>query len=152
MSKIRKGSAIALLAVSTVGAAEGLRTHAYRDVIGVPTVCYGETKGVRMGDVHTKAECDEMFIARLNEFATHVEQCVQGPIPDKSEVAMVSLAYNIGWGGFCKSSIVRLWNAGARMTACDAFMKFNRAGGRVLSALNKRREHERQLCREGLHI
>jgi lysozyme len=150
VSKLRKGSAIALLAVSTVGAAEGLRTHAYRDSIGVATVCYGETKGVRMGDVHTKAECDAMFVTRLNEFANHVEQCMRGPIPDKAEVAAVSLAYNIGWAGFCNSSIVRLWNAGARTTACDAFMKFNRAGGRVLSGLTTRRERERKLCLEGV--
>lgn len=150
MSKIKKGTAIAALAIAVVGSAEGLRLNAYRDSIGVPTICYGETKGVRMGDKLTKAECDAMFVERLDEFASHVERCVKRPMRPETEVAFVSLAYNIGWGGFCKSSVVRLYNAGQEHAACDAMLRFNRAGGIVFPGLTKRRERERALCLKGL--
>jgi lysozyme len=142
--------AAAALAVAIVGAHEGLRLNAYRDIVGVPTVCYGETKGVRMGDRYTKQQCDEMFIRRLNEFAARVDGCITRPMPDKVKVAFVGLAYNIGWGGFCKSSIARRWNAGDQRGACDAFSLYNRAGGRVINGLVKRRAEERKLCLQGV--
>lgn len=151
MSKIKKGGAIAALCCTVVGGAEGLRQTAYRDSIGVPTICYGETKGVHMGDRHTKAECDAMFVERLDEFASAVEKCVKLPMSDKTEVAFVSLAYNIGHAGFCKSSVVRLYNEGRQIAACDAMLRFNRAGGIVFPGLTKRRERERKLCHEGLN-
>src|SRR3954454_6582587 len=103
MSRLKKSAAAGALALATIGAYEGLRRRAYHDIIGVPTVCYGETRGVRMGDVYSKADCDRMLVARLDEFAAQVERCVTRPMADKTEVAFVSLAYNIGWSGFCGS-------------------------------------------------
>lgn len=150
MSRLRKGGAIAAMCVAFTGSAEGLRTKAYPDSIGVPTICYGETKGVHLGDHKTKAECDAMFISRLDHFANAVEKCVKRPMADKTEVAFVSLAYNIGEGGFCKSSVVRFYNAGAYHEACNRIMAFNRAGGIVFPGLTKRRERERKLCQEGI--
>lgn len=150
VSKLRKSAAAGALAVAVIGAHEGLRTVAYRDVIGVPTICYGETKGVHIGDRYTKADCDKMFVARLDEFANRVEVCVKRPMSAETEVAFVSLAYNIGQGGFCKSSVVRLYNVGDRRGACDAMLRFNRVGGRVVSGLTRRREEERKLCIKGL--
>lgn len=150
MSRARKSAGFAAALVAVVGSAEGLRQTAYPDSIGVPTICYGETKGVQLGDHKTKAECDAMFVERLDEFANGVERCVKRPMSDKTEVAFVSLAYNIGMGGFCKSSVVRFYNAGATREACDAMLRFNRAGGVVFPGLTKRRERERKLCLEGL--
>lgn len=49
------------VAVPLIAKWEGLRTEAYRDIVGVWTVCYGETKGVRPGDLYSKAECDAML-------------------------------------------------------------------------------------------
>lgn len=150
MSRLRKGTAAGALAVAVVGGFEGYRSAAYRDAIGVPTICYGETRGVHLGEHKTKSECDAMLLARLNEFAGHVEACVKRPMPDKVEVAFVSLAYNIGEGAFCGSSVARLYNAGEGRAACDAMMRFNRAGGHVLAGLANRRKEERKLCLEGL--
>lgn len=154
MSKLRKvggGLTVAgVLAVGVVGQYEGLRTHAYRDSIGVPTICYGETKGVHLGQVHTKAECEAMFGTRLDEFANHIESCAHGALPVKTEVAFVSLGYNIGAAGFCRSSVARRWNAGDHAGACNAMLAYNRAGGRELSGLTRRRASERTLCLQGL--
>ena len=150
MSRLRKGTAAGALAVAVVGGFEGLRTVTYEDAIGIPTICYGETKNVHLGDQKTKAECDAMLLARLNEFAGRVEACVKRPMTDKVEVAFVSLAYNIGEHAFCGSSVARLYNAGESRAACDAIMRFNRAGGHVLSGLTNRRKRERALCLEGM--
>lgn len=152
MSRLKKGAAVGALAVAVVGGFEGLRLSAYRDVVGVPTVCYGETRGIRMGMKFAKTECDAMLLKGLDEFADGVERCVPGlkAAPEKRYVAHVSLAYNIGIGGYCKSSIARLQNAGHERAACDFFLKYNRAGGIVFPGLTKRRQAERAMCLEGL--
>jgi hypothetical protein len=71
-------------------------------------------------------------------------------LPDKVYVADLSLAYNIGTGAFCRSSIVRLQNAGQLRASCDRFPLYNKAGGRTISGLVKRRGKEQVLCIEGL--
>jgi lysozyme len=152
MSRIKKGGAVAALSVSLIGGFEGLRQNAYSDVIGVPTICYGETKGIHLGDHKTKPECDAMLLRRLDEFADGVERCAPSAkaMPAERFVAHVSIAYNIGIGGYCKSSIARLTNAGQVRAGCDAFMRYNRAGGVVFPGLTRRREKERELCLRGL--
>jgi lysozyme len=149
MSRIKKGGALAATAVAAVGAYEGLRLAAYRDPVGVPTVCYGETRGIRMGQKFTKAECDQMLLKALDEFGDGIEKCVPNlkSVPEKRYVAHLSLAYNIGVGGYCKSSIARLQKAGDDLAACDRFLLYNKAGGRELAGLTKRRKDERVMCR-----
>ena len=98
-------------AISSVGGFEGLRLAAYRDVVGVWTACYGETKGIKKSMRFSKATCDNLLIDRLVEHEEGMRSCigeaVADRIPEKSYVAFVSLTYNIGVGGFCKSSIPR---------------------------------------------
>lgn len=140
------------LSIVTVGGYEGLRLYSYQDVIGVWTYCYGETKNAKPGMKFTKAQCDHIFVERLEEFETGMRACLAKPdsIPDKPYVAFLSLTYNIGTTGFCKSSIARKANAGDLRGACDALLLYNRAGGKVVKGLVKRRESERKMCMEGL--
>lgn len=148
-SKLKKSAGLAAVCVALVGTFEGLRTKAYPDPAthGAPwTICYGETKGVKRGDVHTVAECKAMLVNSLEGYATSLERCTKQPMPDGAYAAFLSLSYNIGSGGFCKSSVARLWNAGDRRGACDALLRFNRAGGRVLAGLTRRRKDERAMC------
>lgn len=156
-SRLVAGAAGALTAagiasLSLVGGWEGLRLVAYQDVIGVWTACYGETKDIRRGMRFTKAECDVMFVERLQEFETHMRACLKAPdsIPDGAYVSFLSLSYNIGWNGFCKSSIARHANAGNLPKACEAITLYNKAGGRVVKGLVNRRAAERKLCLESL--
>lgn len=157
MSRLKKGglaagaAGLAALAVATVGNFEGLRLKAYIPIPGdVPTVCYGETRGIRMGMSFTKAQCDAMLLKGLDEFADRMEACVKRPMGDDVYVAFLSLSYNIGSGGFCKSSVVRLYNEGDRRGACRAIMMWNRAGGREVPGLTRRRALERDLCLKGV--
>jgi lysozyme len=146
-SLARKAAPWAASAAIFIGGWEGLQLVAYRDPIGIPTVCYGETRGVKMGDRYTKEQCSDMLLREIVEFASEVERCVPwDSLPDTRKVAVVSLAYNIGSGGFCKSSVARELRAGNVAEACDAFLRFNRAGGVVWRGLTNRRKAERELC------
>jgi lysozyme len=151
MSRLKKGGAIAALCCAVVGGFEGIRQVAYRDVVGVPTVCYGETRGIRMGMKFTKTECDAMLLKGLDEFANGVERCVPSAVnmPEARYVAHVSLAYNIGIGAYCKSTVARRANAGDVRGSCDAFMMWNKAKGITFPGLTRRRAHERAMCLKG---
>lgn len=151
-SRLKKGGAIAVLAVVLIGGFEGLRLATYKDIVGVPTVCYGETRGVKMGDRYTKAQCDEMLVVALTQFEAAMRKCVKFPdaIPGKSYVAFLSLAYNVGGGAFCKSTLVRKLNAGDVRGACNELPKWNRAGGKVVRGLTLRRAKEKIVCLEGV--
>lgn len=146
--RMKKGTAAAALALSFVGGFEGLQTTAYKDPIGVVTVCYGETRGVKLGDKHTKAECDAMLLKGLAEFEEGVLRIAPAlaQAPGPRLVAHVSLAYNIGLGNYRKSSAARLFNAGDVQGSCDSFRLWNKAGGIVFRGLTRRREAERELC------
>lgn len=151
-SSLKKGSAIAAAAIALVGAWEGLRTVAYRDVVGIPTVCFGETRGVKMGDRYTVEECKAMLGDALVEFEQGIRKCLANPdmIPAKPYVSFLSLSYNIGQRAFCNSTVARKANAGDIKGACNAIPAWNKAGGRVVKGLVNRRAEERELCLEGL--
>jgi lysozyme len=157
MSRLRKagiGLTVAgSLAVGLIGGFEGMRTRAYIPIPGdVPTVCFGETRGVKMGDTHTPAECKAMLGTALVEFETNMRRCLVAPdrIPDKPYVAFLSVSYNIGSRAFCASTIARKANVGDIRGACDALLAWNKAGGRVVQGLVNRRAAERKLCLEGV--
>jgi len=153
-TRLKQGAvltAIGLAAVSVVGAFEGLRTTAYRDSVGVPTVCFGETRGVKMGDRYTPEQCKTMLGDGLVEFEQGMRRCLKNPdgLPDGPYVAFLSLSYNIGTGAFCGSSVVRDANANDLTDACNAITAWNKAGGRVLQGLVNRRNEERDICLNG---
>lgn len=140
------------LAVAFVGNWEGLRLHAYQDVVGVWTACYGETAGIRPGMRFTQDQCNVMFIGSLTDHEAGMRRCLKAPdaVPEKTYVALVSATYNIGVGAFCGSSMARRANAGDLRGACDALLMWNKAGGKVVRGLVNRRQAERKLCLEGL--
>ena len=141
-------SAAMALAVSFIGGWEGLRTEAYQDIVGVWTVCYGETRGVQPGDEYSVAECDDMLRTEILAFERNLDRCLEREedIPPGMKVALVSWAYNVGTGAACRSTLVRLANAGEFAAACHQLPRWNRAGGRVIRGLTNRRIAERELC------
>ncbi len=102
--RIRKrmvaGTAAAALAVAFVGGKEGRSLVTYRDVVGVPTACFGETRGIEMGMTFTPEQCNAMLLKGLSDFEDDVYKCVPGlaGAPDERLVAHISLSYNIGAG------------------------------------------------------
>lgn len=144
------GAALAA-AVTFIGGWEGLRTEAYRDIVGVWTVCYGETKGVGPGDSYSKAECDAMLAREVKLYEAQLDRCLTADVPAGMKIALVSWTYNVGGGAACSSTLVRKANAGDLKGACNELPRWNRAGGRVINGLTNRRASERELCLAALN-
>jgi lysozyme len=141
------GTAAAAYLVPDVQRYEGRSYDPYRDVIGVWTVCDGDTKDVRPDVRQTDAQCDARLEQQLIAHARPVLQCVPALRPRPHALAAsVSLAYNIGPAGFCRSLAARRFNAGDWPGGCDAFRYWNSAGGRVIRGLVNRRAAERAEC------
>lgn len=147
----RKKAAIVAICVGCIAPAEGLRRVAYNDPVGIPTICFGETRGVKLGDRATTEQCKEMLADRVErDFLPGVEKCITKPLPDIRKAAFVSFAYNVGVDAFCKSSVQRLYNIGDIPGSCNALLLYTKAKGITLPGLVKRRESERALCMEGV--
>jgi lysozyme len=125
--------------------------RAYLDAVKVPTACDGITRGVRLGQRYTEAQCTALLERELVAHAEQVIRCVPGLYGRPHQAAAaVSLAYNIGGAGFCRSTAARRFNAGQWAAGCDAFTMWVKAGGRTLRGLVLRRGRERAMCRTGL--
>jgi len=143
------------VAVPLIAKWEGLRTTAYKDLVGIWTVCYGETKGVRPGDTYTEAECRAMLAREVAEYRDGLHdyftpETKQSRLTPERDAAYTSLAYNVGIRGAGKSTATRRLNAGNIAGGCKALTWWNRAGQRVVRGLVRRRADEYRLCMEGL--
>lgn len=145
----RKTAAWVAICTACVSGAEGLRTVAYRDPVGIPTICVGETLGVKLGQTATPEECDGRLAQRLiDDFGPGVDRCIGRELPPARKAAYASVAYNVGIAAFCTSSMVRQEKAGNPAAACDAILLWNKPI--YLRGIAIRRGKERDLCREGL--
>ena len=143
------GAAAVLLAFTP--AQEGRVLKTYRDIGGVLTYCDGATENAQAGRIYTPAECDAQLDRDLERHAAGIARCVpMDRLTDGQKVAFVDAAFNIGVSAFCGSSMARKATAGDMVGACDALLLWNRAGGREVAGLTKRRQRERELCRRGL--
>jgi lysozyme len=139
------GGAAAALILTTVAMWEGKRNDPYQDIVGVWTVCYGETK-VRM-EHYTDEECRGMLDRSLVGYAEPVlkrNPSLQGH--PHQLAAAVSLTYNIGPANYTRSTVAKRFSRGDWRGACDAFLMWSKAGGKVIRGLQRRREAERKLC------
>jgi lysozyme len=135
-------------AVALVGLAvhEGYRENAYLDIVGVPTIGYGTTEGVKIGDRTDPIKALERALSDMQKFEGAIKQCVKVPLHQHEYDAYLSLSYNIGSGAFCSSTLVKLLNQMRYSEACDQILRWNRAGGKVVRGLTIRREKEHKQC------
>jgi lysozyme len=137
------------ICVACVAGFEGLRTVAYRDPVGIPTLCFGHTESVRMGDRRTPEECKALLMDDLMVYNDAVRRCVTAPMTPSREAALTSFAFNAGTAALCSSTLVRRLNAGDP-GACDELLKWDKAtkaGVKItLPGLTRRRQEERRLC------
>jgi len=100
---------------------------AYLDIVQVPTACDGITKGVRIGQTYTPAQCDAMLEAELVAHAEPIIRCAPALYGRGNQAAaVVSLAYNMGTAAICASTLVRRINAGDWAGAAAAFAAWNK--------------------------
>lgn len=136
-------------AVQDVRKHEGVRTTAYLDAVGVPTICYGSTAGVRLGQTATHLECEQRLVADLTYAGKGVAQGVRVRITQGQYDALVSFVYNVGETKFYKSTLLRKLNAGDCRGAGAEFDRWVYAGDKKLRGLIKRRAEERAKFDEG---
>ena len=127
---------------------EGCVLKAYRCPANVWTIGFGNTfyedgTKVKEGDVITQQRADELAKYIVEQFATSIRAMIKQPLNENQFSACVSLAYNIGTGGFKKSSVLRKLNVNPTdQTIADSFRLWNKGGGGVLKGLVRRREAE----------
>lgn len=125
---------------------EGVRYSAYRDSVGVWTIGVGHTGP----DVHEGLVIDDDEVDRLlrNDLAiaeTCVEDHVHQPLNQNQFDALVSFVFNLGCRNFATSTLLNLINGGDLEAAAGQFMRWNKAGGRILAGLTQRRRDESEL-------
>lgn len=151
-STAKRTGVAAALAVAIAIPAEGLRTVAYRDPIGIPTICFGSTRGVQMGDRVTVEQCHKMLTAEMLDAVETVDRCLPG-LPVKVLAAFSDAVYNMGPTITCSntgSTARKLLLAKQYDAACNQLPRWDKArvAGVLVSlpGLTKRRVVERELC------
>jgi lysozyme len=128
---------------------ESLYLKAYKCPGGAWTIGWGHTGlkhndgTVHPGRVVTESEAENLLRHDMESFAERVENLITVALDDDQFDALVSFDFNTG--GLAKSTLRKKLNAGDYEGAADEFLKWNKAGGKVLRGLTRRRKSERNL-------
>ncbi|WP_165464514.1 lysozyme [Enterobacter cloacae] len=129
---------------------EGCRLTAYQDSVGVWTIGYGWTqpvdgKPIRAGMTIKQETAERLLKTGLVSYESDVSRLVKVRLKQGEFDALVSFTYNLGARSLSTSTLLRKLNAGDYAGAADEFLRWNKAGGKVLNGLTRRREAERAL-------
>lgn len=125
---------------------EGLRLEAYLPTPNdVPTIGYGHTKGVKMGQRITAKQAEQFLLEDVAWASDAVNRLVKVNLTQNQFDALVSFVFNVGATAFAGSTLLRLLNAGDYKGAADQFLRWNKQAGKVLKGLDTRRKEERAL-------
>ncbi len=136
---------------------EGCRLQAYFDSVGIPTIGYGRTKNVKIGDTCSLAQATAWLLEDIEDAENIVNEYVTAKITENQRAALTSFVYNIGAGvegekdGLCElkdggqSHLLIYTNMGAFGKAADQFLLWAKAGGVTVMGLIRRRTDERTL-------
>jgi lysozyme len=129
---------------------EGLRLQAYKCPAGVWTIGYGHTgSDVTPGLAISSQQAEDLLKKDLTRFENAVFKLVSVTVTQNQFDALVSFCYNLGEGALGKSTLLKLLNAGDAAAAADQFLKWDKAGGKTLAGLTRRRVAERDLFMGG---
>jgi|TARA_B100001093_G_C26655611_1_gene939509 lysozyme len=121
---------------------EGCELEAYKCAAGVLTIGYGHTKGVTEGMQITKAQADEMLVEELATYESYVSDAVENQLDQCMFDALVSWTYNLGPTNLLNSTMLKVLNAGEYEEVPAQLKRWNKASGKVLEGLVRRREAE----------
>lgn len=124
---------------------EGCELKAYKDIVGVWTIGYGHTATAKPGMVISQAEAERLLKIDLADFEQNVTNLVKVPLNQNQFDALVVFSYNVGKAALKTSTLLKKLNAGDYLGAADQFLVWNKAGGKVVSGLVRRRDAERTL-------
>ena len=124
---------------------EGCELYAYKCPAGVWTIGYGHTKGVEPGMQITEQDAEDMLKEELIEYESYINDLVTVGLNQNQFDAMVSWVYNLGAGNLKASTLLKVLNAGDYAGVPAQIMRWNKAGGKVLEGLTRRRQAEADL-------
>ena len=136
------------LGLDLVKGFEGLRLRAYLDAVKVVTIGYGHTRTAKMGLIITEAKAERLLRDDLHGAEGDVARLVKVELNGNEHAALVSFVFNLGAANFAKSTLLKKLNVGDRVGAASEFLKWNRARGKILAGLTRRRKAERELFLE----
>ena len=139
-------STLAISAGYVVAPFEGMSNQAYRDIVGVPTICFGTTSGVKMGDYKTTQQCESDLAKELAVYNRNMKKHVKVELLPYEEIAYTSFVWNLGETNFKNSTLLKKLNAGDRQGACSELLRWDKAGGKVVKGLTIRRKFEYEVC------
>tara|TARA_Y100001972_G_scaffold64277_1_gene78520 strand:- start:27 stop:491 length:465 start_codon:yes stop_codon:yes gene_type:complete len=121
---------------------EGLELEAYQCAAGVWTIGYGHTKDVQPGDQWSESHADHMLEVEMEEYENYVNTAVTVPLSQNQFDALVSWVYNLGNGNLTSSTMLKVLNSGDYAGVPAQIKRWNKAGGKVLEGLTRRRQAE----------
>ena len=121
---------------------EGCELEAYQCSAGVWTIGYGHTKDVEEGDTISKDQAEEMLVEELHEYENYVNEYVNVALSQNQFDALVSWVYNLGPANLKASTMLKVLNDGKYEDVPYQMKRWNKAGGKVLDGLVRRREAE----------
>ena len=121
---------------------EGLELTAYQCAAGVWTIGYGHTKDVQEGDEWSEAHADHMLEVELEEFEEYINDNVTVALSQNQFDALVSWVYNLGPANLKASTMLKVLNSGDYEGVPAQIQRWNKAGGKVLEGLIRRRKAE----------
>ncbi len=125
---------------------EGLKLEAYKCPAGVWTIGYGHTAGVKPGQKIDLQDAEAMLLDDMMDADDCIGDWVDIELTDNERAALISFIFNLGCGAFRGSTLLKLLNAdGDRNAIAAQFLRWNKAGGKVLNGLTRRREAERKM-------
>jgi lysozyme len=125
---------------------ENCKLKAYKDIVGVWTIGWGHTGDLAFpGSEIDQATADALLCDDLHVVEAGVVKRCKVKVTDNQFSALVCFAYNVGLGAFGTSTLLKLLNAGDFKGAAGQFERWNRAGGKEVAGLTRRRKAERKL-------
>ena len=133
---------ISIEGIALIKKFEGCRLESYKCAAGVPTIGYGSTKGIEMGMTITQEDAEQLLLKDIAEFEEFVLEASEMPLSQHQFDALVSWTFNLGGGNLNSSTMLKVLNTGDYENVPTQIKRWNKAGGKVLEGLIRRREAE----------
>ncbi len=133
---------ISLEGLSLIKKFEGCKLEAYKCSAGVWTIGYGHTTGVKEGDVCTQEEAEKLLRGDIFKFEEYVQDSVKVDLDQSQFDALVAWTFNLGPGNLRSSTMLKKLNNGEYESVPFEMRRWNKAGGKTLDGLIRRRQAE----------
>lgn len=141
-------AALVISAATLVGIAanEGYVGEAYKDLAGIPTIGFGETSGVVMGQKTDPIRAMIQLEKSINIHAHGMAKCIRVPLTQGEYNAYLDFTYNVGVNAFCTSTLNKKLNAMDYDGACKELLRWDKVNGKPVLGLTRRRQAEYKQC------